>query len=37
MHHFWAQNGSVFLNEFFFGKTIEIILMQLLAFFIVEN
>ena len=36
VHHFWAQNGLIALNEIFFGKTINIILMCLLASLMVE-
>ena len=35
--HFWAQNDPFALKKFFFRKTIDIILMYLLAFLIVQN
>ena len=35
--HFWVQNDPFPLKKFFFRKTIDIILMYLLAFLIVQN
>ena len=37
MHHFWVQNGLFPPNKDFFGKTVTIILMYLLALHIVQN
>ena len=37
MYHFRAQNGPFFLNNFFLVQTINITLIYLLAFFIVQN
>ena len=36
VHHFWAQDGLIAVNEIFFGKTINIILMCLLASLMVQ-
>ena len=36
-HHFQAQNGPFALNVIFFRKTINIIIMYLLALFIMQN
>ena len=37
MRHFWAENGPLAPNNFFFEKIIIIILIYLLAPFIVQN
>ena len=37
MCHFWAQNGPLVLNKFFWAQTIIITFIYLLAHFIVQN
>ena len=36
-HHFWVQNGPIAQNDIYFGKTINLIFMYLLAPVIMQN